>query len=203
MMNRSALLAAGVLGILVAAGGCGRPQAAPPSAAGSTAPPTVPASGPAPTTAGPPTGAAGADCGPEDLDPHPTYSDGAAMGSHGQEVVVRNTGRVPCRLAVYPVLLYTDSSGAVRTMPAADHAGQVQEPVTLAPGGSARFVVLTVNGLGGYQPDSPDCAHPQEYRDMYVVLAGDRRYRLPGFRVSFTCGQPRIQPWTPVTDSTR
>jgi hypothetical protein len=155
-----------------------------PSGSGSTAP----ASGPTGSAGVPPVGA----CRPADLDPRPWYGGEGAMGSAFRTILVRNAGPVPCRLSTYPALW---DSGRAAAVPA-DPKAATQPVVTLAPDRYAAFTIRTANGYAGLDPSSPQCAHPQDLRNLSVVVDGDLRYPLPGFTLSYQCGRPEVGPWT-------
>jgi hypothetical protein len=200
---RPVALAAGMLLLAGGLAACtgpakGAPGGGPPPAPAATSPAPDPTgttpTPPAPTPTGAPVRAAGADCRPGDLDPRTIYGDGAAAGSHGQQVVVRNASATACRLATFPALRQQDG----QPVPARPRDGGGQSAILLAPGGYAGFLVMTANGYGGYDPTSPACAHPRAYRDLSVVLAGGLRYPLRTFEVSLTCGEVSIGGWAPV-----
>lgn len=190
--NRWAALATFALltGGLAACTAAGPPASQPSQPAPSTAPTTPPASIPTSAPASVHASTVGAPCRPEDLDPRPIYGNGAAAGSHGQHVVVRNTSGRPCQFDTFPDL----------GIPAQRRDGGGQPVVRVAPGEYAGFLVMTVNGYGGYDPTSPACAHPKDYQNLSVVLADGQRYPLPGLHISAKCGDVSIRAWAAVTD---
>jgi hypothetical protein len=94
-----------------------------------------------------------------------------AQGAHGiasVTVAVRNSGAVSCTLTGAPRLRYVTDGGASAEVPAQYVQGG--GPVLVQPGGQALFNVSWINGYAGFQPGSPQCAHPAQYGHLSVVL---------------------------------
>ncbi len=186
----------------------GRPTAAPPAPPATSPTPSVvptpsPSGSPAPSpsesesTSAPPR-APGADCRPEDLDPRPWYGAEGAAGSAINWVAVQNVGGTACRLRS-PVVI-VDVSGTPTPMPTRS-VDPAPSPASLLlpPGGYAAFAVRTTNG-NPFGAGDPRCAHPADYRHLALRLPGDRLLPLPGFGVSYQCGQPDTNGWRLITD---
>jgi hypothetical protein len=183
------LVTAAVLATLaVALTACQPPGGVPAGSSAAPSPAPVTGSGsPGPTQSPAPDPVA---CQPNDLDPRPYYSSGGgAMGSVGYEVVVRNARPTACRLHAYPVL-YDSGVEVPQTM---TESGQ--QSILVPPGRYAGFLVLLTNGYGGYGSSDPACQHPQRYENLAVGLADGKRFPLPGLRLAFQCGLPRVGSW--------
>jgi uncharacterized protein DUF4232 len=152
---------------------------------------TAPSAAPSPSASA--TGTA--DCTPADLDPRPIYGWGVAMGTAGGYVVVRNVSTAPCLLHSFPTLY--DNGNPVP----ARHDGTAPPDLTLAPGHYAQLLALMANGYpGSLSSDSPQCQHPQDYRDLSLGLGDGQRFPLPGLRIRFWCGDLRVGGWAAVSD---
>ena len=44
------------------------------------------------------------------------------------------------------------------------------------------------------------CARPRSYQGMSVVIGDDLSYALPGFELSWECGDSFIRPWALAPD---
>lgn len=167
-----------------------------------TAAPSVETSGTSPP-ATPPSRASGGDCRPGDLDARPWYGTGAASGSAGEHVTVRNVSDTPCRLATYPTLVSTDTAGTAHPLATDRYPvnGQTtQQPVLLAPGGYADLMTLHPNGWSGYAPTDPKCANPVDHVDLSVLLAGGQAFPLPGLHIVVQCGDLSLGAWAPISN---
>lgn len=188
-----------VVTLALVTAGCGTstgtPQAAPSSGsatapAGST-PPSITASPPVP---GASPRAAGGWCATSDLSVAPVQASGA-MGHVGYPVVVTNTTGTACKLSgATPVVLYRTSGGATATLPTKPAESPAAD-YPLAPGARARTLLYTVNGYGGYDPSSPECAHPATYRDLSVQLKNGDGVALTGFVLDVKCGDILVYNW--------
>jgi hypothetical protein len=120
-------------------------------------------------------------------------TDGAAMGSAYRTYTLRNRATVACRLQGAPGLGYRADGSAAMVPIQRDTADAV--PVVLAPGRTAAFTVRTVNGYGGYQPDSPECARPMTYRELTAIVAGSA-VALGSGLLAVQCGEVTVSAWT-------
>jgi len=187
--------AAAVAVVVGVAAAVSRPVAAPPPAAPSMSPSAgVPSATPSVSDSPSPSSAPPGprSCTMKDLDRNPTWEAGAGSGQFYQTVVVHGAGTTPCQLSGYPVLLYSDlKSGQVKPLPY-EHTEVVGAvPATLYPEGVVHFVVHTVNGYAGYDPGSPQCAHPMRYSGLLVELSDATPYALP----ARTANLSQLQRW--------
>jgi hypothetical protein len=145
--------------------------------AASTPPPTVPA------------------CRAADLAAGPVQTGGAA-GSAIHTVTVTNRTRETCALSGGTPTYLNKVHGRYFLIPV---TGQPAAPdLVLQPGGRAQTSIKTINGYGGYDPSSPECAHPAEYGDILVQLPGSP-LALPGLTLSVLCGDINVNYWTTAT----
>jgi hypothetical protein len=122
------------------------------------------------------------------------------MGQVGHEITVTNMGARPCALlGDKVVIVYLDSTGKTATLPTKPTGGGTPAGRTLARGQRAEATVLTVNVYGGYDPSSPECAHPAVYRNLSVRLSDGGRLTLPGLVLDVKCGDIRVSSWFKAT----
>jgi hypothetical protein len=154
-----------------------------------TTPTPPPTTQPPTTTAGP---VAGAPCTAVGIEYVSTFT-GFAMGSAVTTYTVRNVGPVSCTLTGSPALRYLVAGGGDAEVPAGHAQGG---PLLVQAGAQADFAIETVNGYGGYQSDSPACAHPATYDHVSVVLSDGSTVPLGADgRISLQCGSVQVGVW--------
>jgi hypothetical protein len=98
----------------------------------------------------------------------------------------------------HPTVLFIDPvTGRGGTVPTTRN--DPATPVMLQPGQWARVVFSNING-NPYGPGAPECAHPQSYQRLSLVIGDDLAYRLPGMTLSWECGDLSIGPWGELPD---
>jgi hypothetical protein len=119
--------------------------------------------------------------------------------SIGSDVVVTNKSGRPCRMAGDPTLLYTRADGKLAEIPFTYQAAGKGRPAPfeLSTGERAQFTILILNGTGGYETTSPECARPVVYRRIYAVLASGDQLPLTGLTLNVQCEGVRLIPWGP------
>jgi len=195
-----------VAAVLAACGGTSQRGAAPasspalpvPSLTQTTATPTppVPSTGKTEPATRPPQSTT---CRASDFRLVAVRSDGA-MGSLYTTVSVTYRGGSGCRIASTPTLWYRTSAGRLVQMPTVPDGGGGPATVAVRTGQSLFFVVRTVGGYGGYDPTSPECAHPATYRQIQVRL-GDGFLSLRDWQLTVLCGKIWVRNWAPGTGS--
>jgi hypothetical protein len=191
-----AVLVFAVLGGAGLALAAGRPQPEPGTPPPLSAPvlptnpalPTTPVPPSAPTPSASPTIAAPVACTAADL-VFLHSGQGFGMGSLFITYVVRNSGALACQLRGAPHLL---ADGAPVTSTYADGGDTVLVPS----GGQASFMIREANGYGGYDPGSPECAHPATYRNLAVVLANGSTVALGDSQILVQCGGIDTAVWS-------
>jgi Protein of unknown function (DUF4232) len=120
-------------------------------------------------------------------------SDGA-MGSMYTTVSVVYRGPATCRIASTPTLRYRTAAGLLVPLPTVPE-GDGPATVRLRTDRSVFFVVRTVSGYGGYDPTSPECAHPATYRQIQVRL-GEGYLSLREWQLNVLCGKIWVRNWS-------
>jgi hypothetical protein len=139
-----------------------------------------------PASAGPTSvSVAGAPCTAAGIEPISALAQGA-HGIASVAVTVRNSSEVSCTLTGSPRLRYVTDGGANAEVPAQYVRGG--GPVLVQPRGQATFFVSWPNGYAGFQPGSPQCAHPAQYGHLSVVLTDGTI--LPFSDISSVAGPP-------------
>ncbi len=171
-------------------GGTGSPSA---SAGSAPAPSSAPSSAPttsstAPTTTGaqPPSG----PCTAAELSDDHVSSEGA-MGTAYYDLTVTNTGTRSCLLKL-PTLWGKVSGRAVKLPQHVDPSAPGS--VTFPAGRRAVLTVAIANGYGGYDPTSPACAHPADYRMVELDLGNGPRF-VSHLDMDLRCGDVRVSGW--------
>ncbi len=201
--TRAALGVAAIALVVVgglAAGTVLRPSSNP-AAATASATAVVPTGAPASATPSPSVStttsipADGAPCTAADLrSPADAVADGG-MGSAFLELTITNQSGHPCTLHGVPTLWGT-TGGKLVKLPQRTAAGVIQSTVLVPAGHTVSLPVRTVNGYGGYQSGSPQCAHPATYRGLELELGdGGARYRT-GTDLDITCGDAEVAAWS-------
>jgi hypothetical protein len=142
-----------------------------------------------------------APCQAGALDPRPLVTGGVAMGTAGTSIELINTGGAACSLTGYPAVEHTDG-GRTSTVPM-DRAEKSATAVSLMPGEAAQFSMRYTNGLGGYPPGAPECAHPVSYHRLVLVLADGERFGLGDTALTIECGGIHAYPWAQAPLPTR
>jgi hypothetical protein len=96
--------------------------------------------------------------------------------------------------AGFPQLTYVDSHGVTASVPVRHESAGGS--LTLAPGDLVQFVAHHVNGLGGFDPGAPECAHPATYEHMSVALPGGLVPMGANGTMSVQCGDITVGPWS-------
>jgi hypothetical protein len=111
------------------------------------------------------------------------------MGSTIVTIALRNSASTPCQLQGPPEL--TAGGAAVPTKPDC-----CATPVMVPAGGEVGFDLRYPNGVSGYSPSGPACAHPATYRDLLVVLLDGSSVRLAAnLTLNVQCGDIRVAGW--------
>src|SRR5205809_598730 len=87
------------------------------------------------------------------------------------------------------------SAGTAKGAPSSSAAEPPAADYPLAPGARARTLLYTVNGYGGYDPSSPECAHPATYHNLSVQLGNGDVIALSGFTLDVKCGDILVYNW--------
>jgi len=197
-MRKFRLLA--VVALALCAAGCGTsagtakgaPSSSAATAPASSTPPDITASPSLPGAS--PRSAAGGWCAAGDVSVAPIQQNGA-MGHVGYPIVVTNTSGAACKLpGGTPVVQYRTAAGTTVTLPTKP-AEPPAADYPLAPGARARTLLYTVNGYGGYDPSSPECAHPATYHNLSVQLGNGDVIALSGFTLDVKCGDILVYNW--------
>jgi hypothetical protein len=202
---RAAVVLVAASGLLLVAAACTNPGRGP-SLSGSplgSSPGSVPASAPAsvpPTTS---VSTASAPCTAAAIEVVSALEQGA-MGTAAVTVTVRNGGELACTLTGAPPLRYVTDGGANAAVPA--EYAQDGGPVAVQPGGQAFFNVSWPNGYAGFQPGSPQCAHPAQYGHLSAILNDESVLPLSdvspvgggptSFVIAIQCGSILVASWT-------
>jgi Domain of unknown function (DUF4232) len=119
------------------------------------------------------------------------------MGTAGHEITVINTGARPCALlGDEVVMVFTDSTGKTAVLPTRSTGDSAAASRILGRGRQAQATVLTVNGYGGYDPSSPECAHPAVYRNLSLRFSGGGLLAVEGLALDVKCGDIRVSRWS-------
>lgn len=141
------------------------------------------------------------NCGARDLALISIVSDGAA-GQIGYVITVANTSHRSCRLLGHrATVVYRNAAGRTVTLPTVRSRRESPTGSLLRPGRRAEMALLMVNGYGGYDPSSPECAHPAIYRNLSAAFHRRGLLPLDNLVLDVKCGDITAYDWVAGSDS--
>lgn len=109
---------------------------------------------------------------------------------------MKNTSGQSCELrGNKATIVYVNSAGKTATLPARQGSrGKPASPI-VKPGQQVATVVTTINQYGGYDPSSPECAHPYVYRNLSLKFGNGSLLPLKGLVLDVKCGDIWVYDW--------